>query len=379
MTRSISLISEKPSELLLRWAEQTEDFALVFLSPDARIIAANAAATRLFGYESSELLGQSLRLIFTPEDIERGLADHEIEVAMELGRTEDDRWHLCKDGSRIWVNGLLLAVKDATGVPLGLMKIMRDRTDVRTQTETLQNRLEGALRLASRKDAFLSTFSHEVRNPLNAVVNSLALLRSVPTGPKADKALDIAERQLTNLRRLMDDLLDVTRIDLDALKLKLERVILQTAIEGAVSLLARAASTRQQEVRVIVPEVAIALEADPVRLDQILRNLLENAIKYTPPGGHISVTATVEGKMAAVRIVDDGDGMTAETLPRIFEMFTRDAKAMDSATEGLGIGLAVVKNLVQLHHGIVEVQSAGAGKGSEFTVHLPLEQPRFTG
>ncbi|MEO8924984.1 MAG: PAS domain-containing sensor histidine kinase [Caldimonas sp.] len=370
-------LNEASSELLLRWAEQTEDFALFFLSPDARIIAVNAAATRLFGYESAELQGQSLRLIFTPEDLERGLADHEIEVAMELGRTEDDRWHLCKDGSRIWVNGVLLAVKDATNVPLGLMKIMRDRTDVRTQTETLGNRLEGALRLACRKDAFLSTFSHEVRNPLNAIVNSLVLLRSVPTGPKADKALTIAERQLTNLRRLMDDLLDVTRIDLGALQLKLERVNLQTAIEGAVSLLAPAASTRQHEVRVIVPEVAIELEADPVRLDQILRNLLENAIKYTPPRGHISVTATVEGKMAAVRIVDDGDGMTAETLPRIFEMFTRDAKVMDSATEGLGIGLAVVKNLVRLHHGTVEVQSAGAGKGSEFTVHLPLEQPRL--
>ena len=114
---------------------------------------------------------------------------------------------------------------------------------------------------------------------------------------------------------------------------------------------------------------------DSIRLEQIFRNLLDNAIKYTPAGGRVSVTATVEGSVAVVRFVDDGMGLSASVLPRIFELFTREDRAVDSAADGLGIGLALVKNLVDLHGGIIQVQSAGPGQGSEFTVRLPLQAP----
>jgi signal transduction histidine kinase len=125
----------------------------------------------------------------------------------------------------------------------------------------------------------------------------------------------------------------------------------------------------------VVPAAPIVVRGDSVRLEQVVRNLLDNAIKYTPEDGEISVTATAEGSMAVIRVQDNGIGLSAGVLPRIFDLFTRDSRAIDSAADGLGIGLALVKSLVDLHDGIVQVQSAGPGRGSEFTVRLPLQEP----
>ena len=163
-------------------------------------------------------------------------------------------------------------------------------------------------------------------------------------------------------------------MDVGHLRLNIEPLNLQDAISSAVALQSPALQSKRQVMQVVLPEVPIALEADPVRLEQILRNVLDNSIKYTPASGHLWVTATVEADKAVIRIQDDGDGMDAETLPEVFEMFTRGEKAMDSASDGLGIGLAVVKNLVQLHGGIIEVQSGGQGRGTEFTLKFPLAQ-----
>ena len=363
------------ASVLERWANETHDFALVVLSADARITWANAALTSVLGYAPGELVGKSLRMIFTPEDLERGLDAHEIDVARKVGRAEDDRWHLSKDGSRVFCNGILTCLKSTDGDVAGFIKVFRDRTDIRTQTETLENRLSEALRLASRKDTFLSTLAHELRNPINAITNAAVLAKRSQDPDHAAKTIEIVERQSATIARLIDDLLDATRIDVGRLRLNIEPVNLQDAIASAVGLQSPAIQAKGQVIRAVVPEVPIVLQADPVRLEQILRNVLDNATKYTPSSGHIWVTATVEAGKAVIRIQDDGDGMNAETLPRIFELFTRGEKALDSASEGLGIGLAVVKNLVQLHGGIIEVQSGGPGRGTEFTLKLPLVQP----
>jgi len=363
------------ASVLERWANETHDFALLVLSPEARVTWANDAVARVLGYAPAELTGKTLRMIFTPEDIQRGLDQHELDVARRVGRAEDDRWHLSKDGSRIFCNGILTCLKGADGGVAGFMKVFRDRTDIRTQTETLENRLSEAVRLARRKDTFLSTLAHELRNPINAITNAAVLVRRAQDPDHVAKAIEIVERQAATMARLIGDLLDATRIDVGRLRLNIEPLSLQEAIASAVALQSAAVQAKGQVIRVVVPEVPIVLEADPVRLEQVLRNLLENAVKYTPSSGHIWVTATVEAGKAVIRIQDDGDGMNAETLPKVFEMFTRGDKAMDSASEGLGIGLAVVKNLVQLHGGIIEVQSGGPGRGSEFTVKLPLVQP----
>ena len=360
-----------------RWAAGTEDFAILHLDVDSRVVWANPAVARVLGYEPVDLVGDTLSRIFTAQDRERGLDRHEIAVAEQVGRAHDDRWHVCKDGSSVYCNGALMALRDPAGGLSGFVKVFRDRTDVRTQTESLENQVAESLRLAGRKDAFLSTLAHELRNPVHAIVNAMVVLRRSAPSDQIGRMADIVDRQAAVVMRLVDDLMDATRIDIGQVQLKLERVILQDAIQAVVDLHADAVASRQQRLRVVVPDVVITLEADPTRLQQILRNLVENAIKYTPPGGNVSITATVEGATAVIRVEDDGKGMAADTLPRIFDLFTRESSALDSATDGLGIGLSVVKKLVQLHHGIVEVQSAGPGRGSEFTVKLPLMQPQF--
>jgi PAS domain S-box-containing protein len=347
------------------------------MSVDGTIVDLNPAATRLFGYEPHELKGSSLRRIFTAEDLARGLDAQELQAARLFGRSEDDRWHVTKSGTRIWANGVIMAVKDGHARVTGLIKILRDRTDVKTQTEAVENRLKDALRSASRKEGLLSTVSHELRNPLNTLQGSYEILRQRASGTEVSKVLDVVERQLGVMSRMLGDLLDASRMDVGSMKLDIERVELQSAIRSAVSLHENLALRRGLTIQISVPEVPIELEADPTRLEQILRNLLDNAIKYTRRDGHIWVTGTVEGDAAVVRVQDDGEGISAEALPRIFDMFTRAGRALDSATDGLGIGLAVVKNLVHLHHGVVQVQSVGAGKGSEFTIQLPLQQPRL--
>lgn len=360
-----------------KWAEATQDFALVALSASSHVVWANGALERVLGYTPEELVGKTLACVFTPEDLARGLDDHEIDVARTTGRAEDDRWHIGKHGRRVYCHGVLTALRDGEGRTNGFVKIFRDRTDVRTQIETLENSLSEGLARAGRKDVFLSTLAHELRSPLQAIANAANLFRRATDPGQNGKVADIVERQTTAIARLIDDLLDATRIDAGRLRIRCEPVRLQDAIAETVGLFSGAVDARRLQLHVVVPDVPIVLEADPMRLGQILRNLIENAVKYTPPGGNVWVTATVEGEAAVTRVRDDGNGMSAEVLPRIFEMFTRDAKALDSATDGLGIGLSVVKSLVELHHGIIEVQSAGPSRGSTFTLNLPLRQPRY--
>ena len=347
---------------------------VLVLSPEARVTWANDAVASVLGYTPAELTGKSLRMIFTPEDLERGLDHHELDVARKVGRAEDDRWHLCKDGSRVFCNGILTCLKGADGGVAGFIKIFRDRTDIRTQTETLENRLSEAVLRARRKDAFLSTLAHELRNPINAITNAAVLVRRAQDPDHTAKAIEVVERQAATMARLIDDLLDATRIDVGRLRLNFEPLNLQEAITSAVALQSASVQAKGQVIRVVVPRNPHrprgrcgSTRADPAKpsgqRDQV-HALVRSHLGHCDGGG----------RKAVIRIQDDGDGMNAETLPKIFEMFTRGDKAMDSASEGLGIGLAVVKNLVHLHGGIVEVQSGGPGRGSEFTLKLPLVQ-----
>ena len=370
----VPLTGHATADLLSLWHEQSEDFALVFLDLEARVVAANGAVTRVLGYEPAELMGHTLRSIFTAEDLAKGLDVHEREVAAQLGRAEDDRWHVGKNGRRVWVSGVMIPLRDRAGVQIGFAKLMRDRTDLRSEIAALENKVAEAKAAATRKDEFLSTLGHELRNPLSTLTNACALLKGRDEAERDDRIFAAMDRQLAVVGRILDDLRDVTRGDTGRLRLAFEPLNLQAAIVAAIELHLPAAEARSKSLRWVFPEPEIIVAADSVRLEQIVRNLLDNAIKYTPEGGQISVTATVEGAMAVIRIEDDGIGLSAEKLPRIFELFTREDRVVDSAADGLGIGLAVVKNLVALHHGLIQVQSAGPGKGSEFTVRLPLQQ-----
>jgi signal transduction histidine kinase/ActR/RegA family two-component response regulator len=249
----------------------------------------------------------------------------------------------------------------------------------RLQRETEERRAaEAALRLADRrKDEFLATLAHELRNPLAPMVNALSMLnRDDASGATRRRAEQILGRQLAHLVRLVDDLLDVSRITRGKLDLNVESVELQTVVGSAVDTVQLLMDSRRHELEVELPRETIHLRADSVRLSQVLSNLLNNAAKYTEPGGHVRLTAKPQDGHVEITVADDGMGIPPETLPKIFQMFTQGDGSIERAQGGLGVGLALTKRLIELHGGRITARSEGRARGATFVVHLPtIERP----
>lgn len=226
-----------------------------------------------------------------------------------------------------------------------------------------------------RKDEFLAMLGHELRNPLAAIHNTLEALRRDPSNdPKANQFRDVIERQTHSLLRLVDDLLQISRVTQGKIQLQKRAVALRAILANAMDESRGPGGEHQQEVNLHLTKPDIWVLGDATRLTQVFANLLNNARRYTPSEGHIEITASVEGSEAVVSVRDSGVGIAAEHLPRIFDMFYQAADAVRRSREGLGIGLALVKSLVELHGGRVEARSAGLGYGSEFIVRLPLAE-----
>ncbi|MEP6591453.1 MAG: PAS domain S-box protein [Gemmatimonadota bacterium] len=236
------------------------------------------------------------------------------------------------------------------------------------------SQLYGALQNADRrKDEFLATLAHELRNPLAPISNSLALLQHVEDDPELlRQARGAIERQLSQLVRLVDDLLDVSRITRDRLELKRSRVELASVVHHAVEGVRHLYDRAGHELTITLPAEPLVLYADPIRLAQMLGNLLINSSKYTAPGGKVSLTAVHDEAEVVIRVRDNGMGIAAAMLPRVFDLFTQASRAEGRGEGGLGIGLSLVKRLAQLHEGTVTVESDGLERGSEFTVRLPI-------
>ena len=224
-----------------------------------------------------------------------------------------------------------------------------------------------------RKDEFLATLSHELRTPLSAMRNGLQLLRLSNNDPAMLlHARSILDRQVQQMVRLVDDLLDASRINSNRLELRKEWVELATVLKNAVETSRPAIEAARHELTVTLPALPVLLDADPVRLAQALSNLLNNAAKYTEAGGRISLSAEQEGDRVVISVRDSGIGIPAETLPHVFRMFVQARQSVAKSQGGLGIGLSVVRRLVEMHGGSVEARSEGTGKGSEFIIRLPV-------
>jgi PAS domain S-box-containing protein len=359
--------------LLRLLVDQTKEFAIIILDANGRIASWNGGAEDIFGVPSADAVGQHASLLFTPEDVERGIPEHELVTAAADAAAEDDRWLKRPDGSRFWAIGVMRALRDENGRTLGFGKILRNRTDIREQLETVRNQLEASEATNRRKDLFLSTLSHELRNPLAPLVNAVHLIRvGAPSTPEMEYSLKIIERQVDSLRRLVDDLLDLSRIGAGKVELKRETVAIHEIMQRVVESVGPFARGRRHRLEVLLPPVPIIVDVDPVRMEQVFVNLVNNAVKYTPEGGRIWIKGTIEGDEAVVHIEDTGVGIPHEMLPRIFELFTQVETSLEQSQGGLGIGLSVVKELVTLHGGSVQVNSEGPGKGSIFSVRLPL-------
>jgi signal transduction histidine kinase len=223
-----------------------------------------------------------------------------------------------------------------------------------------------------RRDEFAARIAHELRSPLNAIQSALAIAgRRDATSETVDVAREMIGRQVRNISRLIDDLLDVSRTTHGKITLRRRSMNLATAVRNSVDTCFPLIESRQQTIDVSLSEDPIMLEADSGRLEQVLCNLLNNAAKYTKPGGRLSVRASLEGGLAVLRVKDTGIGMTEKILSKVFDPFVQAESSLDHSQGGLGIGLTIVRSLVELHGGTVTAQSDGLGRGSEFTVRLP--------
>jgi PAS domain S-box-containing protein len=358
-------------------AEQTSEHAEFIMDPAGTVLWCNSTAAHIFGYSRDALVGQPAHILFTPEDVEQHVPDFELEVARKSTDMDNDRWMMRADGSRFWATGSTTALRDGDGTHVGFGKILRNRTDVKEQLELLRNQAEALTKADAHKNVFLSTLSHELRNPLAPLANAVELIRmTVADSAALQYPLKLIERQVEFIRRLVDDLLDVTRIGAGKVQLQLDATDIKDVLVRAAEATRPLVTQRRQRFEQHLLEAPIPVRADRSRLEQVFVNLFTNAAKYTPEGGRIEVRATLEQTEAIVHVRDDGIGIPTDLQPHIFDLFTQAPGATERAEGGLGIGLSVVKNLVELHGGTVQVRSEGEGKGSEFTVRLPLAESR---
>lgn len=357
---------------LLLDAVRQDDLRAVFLArPDGTICWANPAALRMFGYSPDALLGRPLDVLFLPGDIERRAPEQEREAAQVGPHSEDDRWMMRADGSAFWATGASIAIRNGAGAVRGYMKLLRNRTDLREQTLALRCARDA---LSAQRDAVSETiakFAHELRNPLSVISNVAVMLQRLAGRHdlRVEESLRLLQRQGEHMARLTDELLRAVRAEDSPRPIERTRVVLQTAIAEAVAAVADAPADRER-VAVVLASDDVVLVIDRMHLQQMLVNLIGNAIKYTPRPGCVWVRLSVEGDEAVVRVEDRGVGIAPDVLARIFEMFTRATH--DPGVPGSGIGLAVVRELVTIHGGTVLAQSEGPGQGAIFTLRLPL-------
>jgi PAS domain S-box-containing protein len=360
-------------ELFRLLVETVEEYAIFAMDPEGGIIHWNAGAARITGYDEQEVLGKPLLIIFTPEDLNAGVPWQELERAAKTGRAEDERWQVRKDGTRFWATGTVVPLRAADGRLLGFGKILRDRTDLKEQEQALRSRARDLSVADDRKNIFLATLAHELRNLLAPLANSGQVLQMQGAeNPAVRRVGEIIDRQVRQMKRLVEDLMDVSRISRGSLQLQRQRIVLQDVVNQAVEIVRPLVESRRHRLEVFLPSAPLELHADPDRLRQAVVNLLNNAAKYTDPGGEIAATVDREGDEAVVRVRDTGIGMQPEQMATIFELFTQAHPSLHQSQSGLGLGLALVRDLVTLHGGTVQARSAGIGKGSEFIVHLPI-------
>ena len=360
-------------DLLRLFFGQVEEYSLFFLTPDGIVSHWFPGSEHVFGYTAEEIVGQPGSRLFNEDDLQRGADRYELELARTTGRAEDDRWHVRKDGTLFWGSGVMFAVRDDAGELVAFAKLARNRTDVKTQTETLENRVKAFTGREERHKNFLALLAHELRNPLAPLVAGLQLIRQAGHADgTTTAALQVIDRQVAALQRLVDDILDTTRVETGKVRLDMQVIDVTEVVEAAAEACRPLAERRNQRFDVVLIAGEVMVSGDRQRLQQVLVNLLTNAVKYTQAGGRIVLNLTTEGGDAIIRVEDNGIGMSADILPKVFDLFAQEDFSQPISGGGLGLGLALVRDLVQLHGGTVQARSDGRDKGSVFSVRLPL-------
>jgi two-component system CheB/CheR fusion protein len=370
------------AESVRRLAMITQDSndAIVVFDFEGRILEWNAAAERIYGYSAAEAqaLG-ALSLVPEPRHQEHQLMLARASRDEAVASFETQR--LTKEGHTldVWLTASVL--HDAQGSPQAIATTERDISERLRAEQQLRIRAHRLQEADRRRTEFLAMLAHELRNPLAPVRNAVQLLRHREVSPdRVAWATEVMDRQTGHLQRLVDDLLDVSRITSGKVRLHRQAVDMRSVVQGAIEQTDPLLQAREHQLSVDLPEEPLWAFGDSARLQQVIGNLLTNAYKYTAPSGRIDVQAARDHDEISIRVVDTGSGIAPELLPQMFDMFVQGDQALDRAQGGLGIGLTLVRQLVNMHNGTVEVHSRGRGEGSEFIVRLPaMPQPTQAG
>ncbi len=359
---------QKASELLAAIVESSDD-AIISKSLDSIIQSWNLGAERLFGYRAEEAIGRHIGILLPPE-----LAMDEASIIARIKRGERivnvDTERVHRDGHRVVVSETISPVKDGEGHIIGVSKVVHDITDRRKLEETLEQVARDRAEANRRKDQFLAVLAHELRNPLSPMRSCIHVLKAAST-PAHRGPLDIMDRQVNQMVRLIDDLLDIARISRGQLGLRKDQTVFQKLIADAIESVQTKLDDKELSVAIEAPTVPVMMIADAARLTQVLANLLTNAAKHSPEQAAITLRLVVDEQNVRVSVTDEGVGIPEDKIDEIFEMFSQ-IEGPEQKTQGLGIGLTIAKEIVELHGGALTARSDGLGAGAAFTVTLPL-------
>ena len=362
MTEEALRQSEERFRLLV---DGVADYAIYMLDPQGVITSWNTGAQRIKGYNRDEVIGKHFSRFYTEQDIAAGKPWEELATARRDGRAEEEGWRIKKNGERFWARVIVTPLFDAQGHMRGFAKVTQDLTERRYVQD-----LEQAARNVSE---FISMLTHELRNPLAPIRTAMQVIGNMSVvDPKLDSMHKMIDRQSAQLSRILDDMMDVSRIARGKMTLDLKTIDLNDVIQRSAETAMPGIETHRHTLVMDLPKTELYVNGDFHRLTQLLANLLNNAARYTPKGGHITVAAGIEQDKAVVRVIDTGRGIEPEQRERIFSMFIQGNHSGDRPSGGLGIGLALARRIAELHNGSLQVHSEGLDKGSEFRLTLSL-------
>jgi PAS domain S-box-containing protein len=376
--------SEERLRLLV---EGVDDYAIFMLDPNGYVMTWNSGAERIKGYKANEIIGQHFSKFYPLDAVEGGWPEHELQMAIERGLFVEDGWRIRKDGSRFWANIKITALRDDSGRLRGFAKLTRDLSE-RKRAEALEAdgaqreellEAERSARMAAQraariKDEFLATLSHELRTPLSSILGWTQILRMQGTPKPEDfhRAIEVIERNTRAQTQLIDDLLDLSRIMSGRIRLDVQQIAIVDIARGAIESAEPTAQTKGVRLESIFDPHGGIVSGDPGRLQQIFWNLLSNAIKFTPKGGKVQVLLQRIDSHIEFSVSDTGIGIPASFLPHVFDRFSQKDSSTTRSHGGLGLGLAISKQLVELQGGSLRAKSPGEGQGATFIVNLPL-------
>ena len=344
------------------------DYAISTLDDEGMVTSWNSGAEKITHYRPDEIIGRHFSRLYPPEDVRANKPWRQLVTARERGRMSDESWRIRSDGTQFWANTVIATLPATEGQPRAYYMVTQDLTN-RRHAETLAD-------TAEHMHEFIAMLAHELRNPLAPIRNAVALMgRRGIADPILEAMRLTIDRQSIMLTRIVDELLDVNRVARGQLTMEKEAVDLRDVIERGVETGKPLIDAHRHTLHLSIPDTPIGCFVDPLRIAQVVINILTNAAKYTPDGGDIWLSAERAGSRVELRIRDNGRGIERDSIDRVFDMFMQTDPGNASALGGLGVGLALVRRIVELHGGSVRASSGGLGRGSEFLVYLPCGAP----